>query len=132
MNVKPFRIILISIKKSYLSLPKQGAVGEKNDLRKSEYIVWNKVKQQHRRKDYCHNSFGKLDVKWAKINARKEKKRYRSFGMWEDRKCTLEFVKVKLSLVIPHTECTYGKESYIPCWQNTTRKCLLISHIYIY
>lgn len=39
MNVKPFRIIVISINKSYVSLPKQGAVGEKNDPRKPEYSV---------------------------------------------------------------------------------------------
>lgn len=45
MNAKPFRIILISTNKSNLSLPKQEAVEKKNNPRKPEYIVWNKVKQ---------------------------------------------------------------------------------------
>lgn len=66
MNIKLFRIILISINKSNLSSlqkTKRGAARRGNDPRKPENIVWNKGKQQYRRKDYCHHSFGKLDVK---------------------------------------------------------------------
>jgi len=66
MNIKLFRIILISINKCNLSSlqnKKQGVTRRGNDPRKPEYVMWTKVKQQYRRKDYCHHSFGKLDVK---------------------------------------------------------------------
>jgi len=57
--------------------------------------------------------------------------RYWSFGMRENRKCTLDCVKVKLSLMILHLEYTHGEGGEVTFHADTVSqdKCLLISHV---